>query len=360
METLELLPNRLRIRVGVGRAVPQFGQAFDVLFVVDAFIQFAHALLLGACGGRAQPMPRRMPGLVRQPVLAHGRGIVGIIGGETSGAMLAPGVVGPHRKERAGSKDRSYEAATAQTLLTLIAQTALECGGRWRSRIATAERRDAALQQRQIVAWQIPQVVQARLIQRLQRVGQPDQRFGQSHRLGCERDRRDAGPTGWDGMTETAHGEQAMLRTVQFQRVPRHTKMAIDLFLDRFAADRIQRGAFREEIRLGENQGHRTRRRGRRLGHQIILDDLLDFLLGLQAGGGRIGHGHIETQPDGIAIAEKIADRLLTAQCDVLALVILEKQVEAAILVIQVEAQLRLAERRRQRLTGFELEHLIG
>ncbi len=97
-----------------------------------------------------------------------------------------------------------------------------------------------------------------------------------------------------------------------------------------------------------------------RIDGEVVLDHLLDFLLGAQAFRALAGGRGVEAQPDGIAVLEEVADRLLAAERDVLALVVPDDEFLASAPGIEVEAQLGFAERRGQRLAGFELENLVG
>ncbi len=83
-------------------------------------------------------------------------------------------------------------------------------------------------------------------------------------------------------------------------------------------------------------------------------------MLRLQARDGIIGDGHVQAEPDRIAIAQEVADRLLPAQRDVFSLIILEEQIETGASIIKVKTQFGFAQRGRQGLAGFQLQHLVG
>src|SRR5262245_12583784 len=94
-------------------------------------------------------------------------------------------------------------------------------------------------------------------------------------------------------------------------------------------------------------------------GGEVVLDQLLDLLLGRQAPNPLLRERGVKAEPDGVTVAEEVADGLLSSQLDMLALVVEGQEVEAGVALVEVEAQLRLVERGRQRLARLQLQHLV-
>ncbi len=254
VEALQFLPDRFRIGIRVGGPAAKFRQAVVVLFRVDALVELAQALPFGLRGRRAQPVSSRVPGLIRQPVLPHRDRIIRVIGGEAGGAMLPPGIVSPDGEEQASGGQGAGEGPATRTLSPKVAQPALEgCGGRGAG-IAASERSDAAFEERHVVAGHFPELLQPRFIQGLQRLRQPDERAGQTHRMRHERF-----GLGGHRRAQAADGEHAMLRAVQFEGMARHAEMPADHFVN---ADTGGEGVgfARQQVGLGQNQRHRPRR----------------------------------------------------------------------------------------------------
>jgi hypothetical protein len=73
----------------------------------------------------------------------------------------------------------------------------------------------------------------------------------------------------------------------------------------------------------------------------VFLDELLDLLLAAE----QIDVvGGIEAEPDGVAVAQELADALLAAEFDVFALVILEEEFESHLTLVEVESQVGFGE----------------
>ncbi len=162
--------------------------------------------------------------------------------------------------------------------------------------------------------------------------------------------------------TQTADGQDGGVRTVRLQSVAGHAQAILHQGYDGWTLGwgrgDLLRGS--EQVGLGQDQGHGPMRSPRRLGDQVILDQLLHFLLSGEAVAGRCADGHVQTQPDRIAVAEELADRLFSTEGDMLALVVLQEQVELVALVIEVEVQIGLGQRGGQRLTRLQLQDLLG
>ena len=91
----------------------------------------------------------------------------------------------------------------------------------------------------------------------------------------------------------------------------------------------------------------------------VALQQVFDFLLPPPAFGG-IGRAlGVEAEEHGVAVGEEFLDRLLAAERDVLALVILDDQVESRGAVIEPELQLGLGQRARHRLARLDLRDLL-
>ena len=115
-----------------------------------------------------------------------------------------------------------------------------------------------------------------------------------------------------------------------------------------------------EQVGLGQHERGRPMLRLLPFGGEVILDHLFRFLLRLQAQTAATPPATRRDRATPHRNRQEFADRLLAAQRDVFALIILDDEFDAAALMIEMEAQFRLAERRGQRLAGFELENLVG
>ena len=92
----------------------------------------------------------------------------------------------------------------------------------------------------------------------------------------------------------------------------------------------------------------------------VALEQVLDLLLPAPALG-RVGRAlGVEAEEHGVAVGEELLDRLLRAERDVLALVILDDQVEPRGPVIEPEVQLGLGQRAGHRLARLDLGDLLG
>ena len=91
----------------------------------------------------------------------------------------------------------------------------------------------------------------------------------------------------------------------------------------------------------------------------VAFQQVFDFLLPATSFGGFGRALGVEAEQHGIAIGEELLDRLLAAERDVFALVILDDQVESRGAVVEPKLQFGLGQRARHRLARLELRDLL-
>src|SRR5262249_30616433 len=115
-----------------------------------------------------------------------------------------------------------------------------------------------------------------------------------------------------------------------------------------------------QAIGFGEYEGHRPVQTARWFGGKVIFYYLLDLLLPVQTLLGGVRNPSIQTQPNRVTIAKKIADRFSAAKLHVLALVVFQQQLEPRAVAIEMKPQIGLGKSGGEGLARFQLEHLVG
>ena len=151
------------------------------------------------------------------------------------------------------------------------------------------------------------------------------------------------------------------------QSVPRHAIALVDQSLDELGRkSRLDaralarcRAVGQHPVELGQQERDRPAHAQVFGAIDIALQQVFDFLLPAPALG-EVGRAFgVETEQHGIAIGEEFLDGLFAAERDVLALVILDDQVESRGAVIEPELELGLGERAGHGLARLELGDLL-
>ena len=115
-----------------------------------------------------------------------------------------------------------------------------------------------------------------------------------------------------------------------------------------------------DAVELGQEEGDRP------VGAEVLgavdvaFQQVLDLLLPPPPLG-RVGRAlGVEAEQDGVAVGEELLDRLVGAERDVLALVILDDQLEPRGAVVEAELQLGLGQRAGHGLARLDLGDLLG
>src|SRR4051812_13092152 len=109
-------------------------------------------------------------------------------------------------------------------------------------------------------------------------------------------------------VAEAADAEDRVSRRMLSQGVQRHReRLTGQVGQPEFLADSF--GPRGQQIGLGENQRHWSRRVSV-LQSEVVLDDLLGFLLAVQPIGPRVEQDRIEAEPNGVALLEELSDWL--------------------------------------------------
>jgi hypothetical protein len=139
---------------------------------------------------------------------------------------------------------------------------------------------------------------------------------------------------------------------VRLQRVPGHAAA--------LTRQRIEVGdGIAEPIRFHDHERQGPAQGAVRLGGKVFFEQLFDLLLSSQVFR-RAVRGQVETEPDGVAILEKVPAGAAAAQRHLFALIILEQQFDPFMVVVQMPAQVGVGQGGRQHLSIFQLNDLVG
>ncbi len=150
---------------------------------------------------------------------------------------------------------------------------------------------------------------------------------------------------------ERTHGEDRTVGGVRCQGISGHPVTLVNQSVDELLRGRVRGfrpfgrlGAREHAIELGQEQRDRTIRARIFGAFDVVLQEVLDLLLAPESLGG-VGRAFgVEAEQDGVAVGEEIPDRLVRAERHMLALVILEDQVEPRGPAVKPQVQIGLGQ----------------
>ncbi len=302
--------------------------------------------------GRPEQGERRVPeGYVVPPLRDRGGGVLAL---EGQGVAVAPGVVagqaGGDQAEPEGGPDQPPPPLPAAGLVEAAAEVARAVG----PGVALLEGGHAPGQAGEVGRGEVPEPFELVAVDPFEPVGQPAERPFQAQRVQLgRRPAVDRPPA------VRADGEHRAVGDVAGQGMPGHPVPGLDQPLDLLGrGDALAPG--HDPVELGQEERHGPAH-GAVVGLlDVALQEVLDLLLAAAALG-RVGRAFgVEAEQDRVGVGEERLDRLVGAEGDVLALVILEDQVEPGRAVVKPELQLGLGQGPGGRLAPFDLGDLLG